>query len=72
MRNQYHLDPIAIFVLHWGVTGAALATIAGQFVSAVLAAYYLFHAKSFRLDPGSMLIRFKYLAKYCRWGSAVS
>jgi len=57
------LDPIAIFVLHWGVTGAALATIAGQFVSAVLAAYYLFHAKSFRLDPGSMLIRFKYLAK---------
>ncbi len=44
------LDPIAIFVLHWGVRGAALATIAGQIVSAALALYYLFHTKSFKLS----------------------
>lgn len=43
------LDPIAIFVLHWGMAGAALATVAGQLVSALLAACYLFRTKSFRL-----------------------
>lgn len=47
------LDPIAIFVLHWGMFGAALATITGQIVSALLALYYLFHTKSFRLRKSS-------------------
>lgn len=47
------LDPVAIFLLHWGVGGAALATIVGQIVSAALAVYYLFHTKSFRLQKGS-------------------
>ena len=51
------LDPIAIFVLHWGVTGAALATIAGQIVSAVLAVYYLFHTKSFKLNRKCLLLQ---------------
>ena len=39
------LDPIAIFVFGWGMMGAALATILGQFVSAILALYYLKHTK---------------------------
>lgn len=43
------LDPIAIFVLGWGMKGAALATIIGQIVTAVLAFYYLFRVKTFRL-----------------------
>lgn len=47
------LDPIAIFVLHWGMAGAALATVAGQLVSALLAAGYLFRTKSFRLKRSS-------------------
>ena len=55
------LDPIAIFVLHWGVAGAALATIAGQIVSAILALYYIFHAKSFRLNKASMCLKAVYL-----------
>ncbi|MFR3753226.1 MAG: MATE family efflux transporter [Enterocloster sp.] len=42
------LDPVAIFVLGWGMKGAALATITGQIVSALLAVYYLFRPKSFR------------------------
>lgn len=50
------LDPIAIFVLHWGVTGAAIATIAGQIVSAILGVYYLFHTKSFRLKKESFVL----------------
>jgi len=44
------LDPVAIFVLGWGMKGAALATITGQIVSALLAVYYLFKPKSFRLE----------------------
>ena len=33
------LDPIAIFVLKWGVSGAAIATVVGQGVSAILVLY---------------------------------
>ncbi|MDD3219710.1 MAG: MATE family efflux transporter [Lachnospiraceae bacterium] len=51
------LDPIAIFVFHWGVKGAAIATIAGQVVSAILALYYLFHTKSFKLSKNSFKIK---------------
>ncbi len=47
------LDPVALFVLHWGVKGAALATIFGQIVSAFLGFAYLFHTKSFRLSRQS-------------------
>ncbi|MEE0801751.1 MAG: MATE family efflux transporter [Gemmiger sp.] len=57
------LDPIAIFVLHWGVTGAALATIAGQIVSTILGIGYLFRARSFRLQRNSFRLRGKLMAK---------
>lgn len=49
------LDPIAIFVLHMGMKGAALATIAGQIVTALLAVYYMLHTKSFRLRKTSFI-----------------
>lgn len=62
------LDPIAIFVLHWGVTGAALATIAGQIVSAILAVYYLFHTKSFHLKKESFRLHGKLLGKFLPLG----
>lgn len=51
------LDPIAIFVLGWGMKGAALATIAGQCVTAILACYYLFHTRSFSLQKSSFRLR---------------
>ncbi len=44
------LDPIAIFVLGWGMKGAAIATVIGQFVAAVIAFCYLFRTKSFKLS----------------------
>lgn len=44
------LDPVMIFVFHWGMMGAALATITGQIVSAFLAVYYLCHMKSIKLE----------------------
>lgn len=51
------LDPIFIFAFKWGMTGAAVATVAGQIVTAALSARYLLHMKlvkparaDFRLD----------------------
>lgn len=57
------LDPIAIFVLDWGMQGAALATIAGQIVTAVLTAVYLFRMKSVRLKKSSFVISGSVLKK---------
>jgi putative MATE family efflux protein len=48
-------DPIAIFVLHCGMMGAALATVAGQVVTAILGIWYLTRPKSFRLKKSSFI-----------------
>ncbi len=39
------LDPIFIFTLKWGMMGAAVATVLGQVVTAVLAVWYVVHMK---------------------------
>ena len=44
------LDPIFIFVFKWGMMGAAVATVAGQVLTAALAVWYLFHIKSVKLE----------------------
>ena len=46
-------DPILIYGLRWGMMGAAVATIAGQIITAVLAIWYLFHMKAVRLRKSS-------------------
>lgn len=46
-------DPICIFVLKWGMMGAAVATIAGQILTASLAVWYLFHMKAVKLERKS-------------------
>ena len=56
------LDPIAIFVLKWGVSGAAIATVVGQGVSAILVLYYLFHTKSAKLKKSSFVVKKSLLA----------
>lgn len=35
------LDPVFIFCFHWGMMGAAVATVAGQIITAVLSIWYL-------------------------------
>ena len=40
------LDPIFIFVFRWGMMGAAVATVIGQIVTALLAVWYLCNMKS--------------------------
>lgn len=44
------LDPVFIFVFHWGMMGAAAATVIGQIATAVLAIWYLFHTKTLKLS----------------------
>jgi Na+-driven multidrug efflux pump len=50
-------DPIAIFVLHWGMMGAAVATVAGQVVTALMGLWYLFHTKGFKLHKASFRLQ---------------
>lgn len=47
------LDPIFIFPLHMGMAGAAIATILGQILTAILAVWYLFHMKAVKLNKSS-------------------
>lgn len=46
------LDPIFIFVFRWGMMGAAVATVIGQVVTAVLAVWYLRHMKIIKPEKG--------------------
>lgn len=43
------LDPIFIYTFKWGMAGAAIATVLGQIVSAILAFVYLFRLKTIKL-----------------------
>lgn len=49
------LDPICIFVLGWGIQGAAWATITGQILTLILSLCYLMRPKTFHLQ----LVSFK-------------
>ena len=56
------LDPIFIFVFRWGMMGAAVATVIGQIVTAVLAIWYLCNMKLVKpakadFKPESAIIR---------------
>jgi Na+-driven multidrug efflux pump len=46
-------DPLFIFVFKWGMMGAAVATVMGQILTAVLSIWYLFHMKAIRLERSS-------------------
>jgi len=47
------LDPILIYPMHMGMKGAAIATIAGQIITAILAVWYLMHMKAIKLEKDS-------------------
>jgi putative MATE family efflux protein len=53
------LDPIFIFLLKWGMSGAALATVIGQTVSFVISLVYFFRTKTFKLTAKSFLPHWK-------------
>ncbi len=61
-------DPILIFVFDLGVQGAAIATIAGQIVSAILCAIYFRKPKLMKLDKESFIMDTKVLGKLLKLG----
>ena len=62
------LDPIAIYVLHWGVMGAAVATVAGQVITAAMGVWYLCHTKNLHLKKEHFRLRSKILGAYLPLG----
>lgn len=56
------LDLFCILILNWGVTGAAIATVVSQGVSALLCLYYMFRKYSIlRMEKEDKKIRSKYV-----------
>ena len=49
------LDPLFIFGFRWGMTGAAVATVIGQVVTAALAIWYLTRLKTIKVSPRDFL-----------------
>lgn len=57
------LDPIFIFIFKWGMMGAAVATVIGQIATAVLAIWYLFHAKAVKISKEDFKLEAKIAGK---------
>ena len=62
------LDPIFIFVFRWGMAGAALATILGQILTAILAVWYLCHMKAVKLKKDSFGLHVNLAKQYLALG----
>lgn len=56
-------DPIFIFVFRWGMMGAAVATVIGQIVTAILAAWYICHAKLVKPSVSDLKLNGKIVGK---------
>lgn len=57
------LDPIFIFVFHWGVKGAAAATIIGQILTFLMGLCYIRKFRTIKLLKADYKIRFEYCKK---------
>ena len=66
------LDPIFIFILQMGVTGAAIATVVGQLVSFIMAIRYLKKFKHIRLEKEDFYLRLPFLRSITALGMSGS
>ena len=64
------LDPIFIFCFHWGVEGAALATVLSQYVGLACNAMYLFRMKTVHLKRSSFFVEIPIAARIASLGFA--
>lgn len=62
------LDPIFIFIFRWGMMGAAVATVMGQVLTAILAIWYLFRMKAVKLEKSSFHFHTALMRKYLLLG----
>ncbi|MBQ7840292.1 MAG: polysaccharide biosynthesis C-terminal domain-containing protein, partial [Lachnospiraceae bacterium] len=58
------LDPIFIFPMKMGMMGAAIATVIGQVLTAVLSVWYLFHMKAVKLEKTSFSLKGGLMKKF--------
>lgn len=63
------LDPVFIFVFHWGMMGAAVATVLGQVLTAVLSIWYLCHMKAVKLEKRSFRPNWGVIRKFIPLGA---
>lgn len=54
-------DPVAIFLLGWGIKGAAFATILGQFVSFLICAAYLGRSRVYKVKASDFIPSWEHL-----------
>ncbi len=64
------LDPLFIFVLHWGIQGAAAATVIGQVVSGIMVIVYFSKFRKMELSFGKLRPRAEYLKAVASLGMA--
>lgn len=64
------LDPVFIFVLHWGVKGAALATVFSQFIGFLCNFAYLFRFKNISLKKASFSFEIRMIGRIASLGFA--
>ncbi len=62
------LDPVFIYVMRWGMMGAAVATVLGQVATAALAIWYLCHMKAVKLSKDSFRPHVKLMRRYIPLG----
>ena len=62
------LDPVFIFGCKWGMMGAAVATVLGQILTAVLAVWYLCHMRAVSLSKDSFHLRQALIGKFIPLG----
>lgn len=62
------LDPIFIYVCKWGMMGAAVATILGQIVTAILAIWYATRMKAIKLEKSSFKLEGKLIGRFLALG----
>lgn len=64
------LDPLFIFGFHWGIQGAAAATIIGQFVSGMLVIYYFARKQKMGIRKSMLIPRREYIVAIASLGMA--
>ncbi len=62
------LDPIYIFVFHWGVAGAAIATITSQIIGAIILIYYFVKKANMRLTKNIIAFNPRLMLTLCNLG----
>ena len=64
------LDALFVFVLGWGMAGAALATIIGQYISGALVIKYLLRYKTVKIEFKHLIPRLEYFGRNASLGTA--